>query len=65
MGLSSREIIAALQADGWKLKRTTGDHHHFAHPTKRGLVTVPHPRKDMSIGTLKSIEKQAGLRLRR
>ncbi len=31
---------------------------------KLGLVTVPHPKKDLSIGTLKSIEKQAGIRLR-
>jgi len=25
-----------------------------------GIVTVPHPRKDIPLGTLKSIEKQAG-----
>jgi len=27
-------------------------------------VTVPHPRKDLPVGTLKSIEKQADIRLR-
>lgn len=27
------------------LARTKGSHHHFKHPTKRGLVTIPHPKK--------------------
>jgi predicted RNA binding protein YcfA (HicA-like mRNA interferase family) len=44
---------------------TVGDHWQFTHPTKPGRVTVPHPRKDIPLGTLKSIEKQAGLKLRR
>jgi len=33
-------------------------------PTKPGRVTVPHPEKDIPIGTLCSIEKQAGIKLR-
>ncbi|MGO8915033.1 MAG: type II toxin-antitoxin system HicA family toxin [Stellaceae bacterium] len=33
-------------------------------PIKAGLVTVPHPVKDIKIGTLKSIERQAGVKLR-
>jgi predicted RNA binding protein YcfA (HicA-like mRNA interferase family) len=31
---------------------------------KKGRVTVPHPKRDIPIGTLKSIEKQSGLKLR-
>jgi predicted RNA binding protein YcfA (HicA-like mRNA interferase family) len=27
-----------------------------------GRVTVPHPVKDLKIGTLKSIEKQSGIK---
>lgn len=30
----------------------------------RGIVTVPHPKKDIPVGTLASIERQAGVRLR-
>ena len=41
-----------------------GSHKQFKHPTKPGRVTVIHPVKDMKIGTLKSIEKQSGLKLR-
>ncbi|WP_097013801.1 type II toxin-antitoxin system HicA family toxin [Pseudodesulfovibrio profundus] len=62
--MSSRAIIKMIKADGWYLVRTVGDHHHFKHPTKPGLVTVPHPQKDFPRGTLKSIEKQSGIKLR-
>jgi predicted RNA binding protein YcfA (HicA-like mRNA interferase family) len=34
------EIILLLGRDGWKLKRVSGSHRHFAHPVKPGLVTI-------------------------
>ncbi len=58
---SSREVIQRLKADGWYEVNCEGDHHQFKHPNKKGRVTVPHPRKDIPIKTLRSIEKQAGL----
>ncbi|MEZ5835808.1 MAG: type II toxin-antitoxin system HicA family toxin [Geminicoccaceae bacterium] len=30
---------------------------------KPGAVTLPHPKKDLPVGTLKSIERQSGLKL--
>jgi predicted RNA binding protein YcfA (HicA-like mRNA interferase family) len=62
--LSSREIIDRLKADGWELVNVKGSHHQFRHPAKPGRVTVPHPERDLPIGTIKSIEAQAGLKLR-
>ena len=59
--MKSREVIQMLKEDGWYLVRVKGDHHHFKHPEKKGLVTVPHPTKDIKLGTLKSIKKQAQL----
>lgn len=59
---SSREVIQALLADGWYEFACGGDHHQFKHPVKPGKVTVPHPRKDVSIRILKSIERQSGLK---
>lgn len=53
-----------LKQDGWSPVRQEGSHIQFRHPTKPGTVTVPHPKSDLAIGTLKSIEKQSGLRLR-
>lgn len=58
---SSREIIKILKSDGWYEVRCVGDHHQYKHPTKTGTVTVPHPKKDFPIRTVKSIFKQAGI----
>jgi len=58
--VNSKEIIKRLQHDGWVLHHTKGDHCQFKHPQKAGKVTVPHPKKDLPIGTLRNIYKQAG-----
>lgn len=60
--MHSREIIKRLEADGWVLVHVKGSHHHYKHPAKPGKVTVKHPARDFPIGTLKSMEKQSGLR---
>lgn len=59
--MKSLELIKIIEADGWYEVRVRGSHHHFKHPTKEGLVTVPHPKKDLPKSTVKSILKQAGL----
>ncbi|HEX6661446.1 MAG TPA: type II toxin-antitoxin system HicA family toxin [Sphingomicrobium sp.] len=58
-------MIKALEAKDWYLVRVTGSHHHFRHPDRDQVVTVPHPKADLPIGTLKSIERQSGTVLRR
>lgn len=60
--MSSKEIIKMLEKDGWQLRRVEGSHHHFKHPSKKGIVTVPHPNKDLTKKTVSSILKQAGLK---
>lgn len=60
--MRSDELIKRVEEDGWVLQRIKGSHHHFKHPTKPGLVTVPHPKKDLPIGTAKQILKDAGLK---
>ncbi len=62
--MDSREVISALTRDGLQEVNQVGSHKQFKHPKKRGRVTVPHPKRDIPIGTLKSIEKQAGIKLR-
>jgi len=59
---SSREIIKILEEDGWYLVDIEGSHHQFKHPNKIGKTTVKHPTKDIPLGTLKSIERQSGLK---
>ena len=60
---SSREVIRLLRDDGWLQVGQTGSHLHFKHPVKKGKVTVPHPKRELPTGTLKSIEKQSGVKL--
>jgi predicted RNA binding protein YcfA (HicA-like mRNA interferase family) len=62
--MDSRTIIALLEADGWRRVAQKGSHIQFKHPAKSGRVTLPHPKRDLPIGTLRSIEKQARLKLR-
>ncbi|MEI9421284.1 type II toxin-antitoxin system HicA family toxin [Mesorhizobium sp. Cs1299R1N1] len=62
--MTSAEIIRLLEADGWFEVARKGSHAQFKHRDKPGRVTVPHPKRDIPIGTLRSIEKQSGLKLR-
>jgi predicted RNA binding protein YcfA (HicA-like mRNA interferase family) len=59
--MQSRELIRLLEVDGWQLNRVRGSHHQYRHPTKPGTVTVPHPKKDLGVGLVKLIRKQAGI----
>ena len=63
--MNSAGVIRALEGDGWVQVAQRGSHKQFKHPTKPGRVTVPHPVKDLPIGTLRSIERQSGVSLRR
>ena len=65
MAIGTRKIIRKLKADGWFEVRRRGSHVQFKHPSKLGPVTVPHAKKDLPVGTVRSIEKQARLKLTR
>ena len=62
--MNSREVIRRLEQAGWFEVAQAGSHKQFKHPVKPGRVTVPFPKRDIPLGTLKSIEKQSGLKLR-
>ena len=59
--MSSAELIRELKAAGWELDRVHGSHHVFKHPTRPGIVVVPHPKKDLGKGLVRATRKQAGL----
>lgn len=57
------QIIKMLEADGWYLHTTKGDHRQFRHPAKPGKVTVRGKfSEDLPQFLLNSIFKQAGWR---
>jgi len=62
--MRSRDVIAALRAAGWIEASQKGSPKQFKHPDRSGRVTVPPPKRDLPIGTLKSIERQSGVKLR-
>ena len=62
--VNSRDVIRLLRGDGWYEVGQVGSHKQFKHAIKKGRVTVPHPKRDIPLGTLRSIEKQAGIKLR-
>lgn len=63
--LSSREILKILKNNGWEEKAPAKGSHLFMinpnHP-ELGKVTIPHPRSSFPIKTIKSIEKQTGVK---
>jgi predicted RNA binding protein YcfA (HicA-like mRNA interferase family) len=59
--MKNGDPIRDLEKDGWILDRARGSHRVFKHPTKPGLVVVPHPRKDLGAGLAAAVRKQAGL----
>jgi predicted RNA binding protein YcfA (HicA-like mRNA interferase family) len=61
--MKNADVIRALKADGGT-KSLVGSHAQFKHKKKTGRVTVPHPKRDIPLGTLRSIERQSGLKLR-
>ena len=56
----SRDIIQRLRADGFELVSVRGSHHKFIHRQLRRMVIVPHPKRDMPIGTVRAIYRGAG-----
>lgn len=56
-----KEVIKLLEADGWYLSATKGDHRQYKNLNKPGKVTVRgHMNDEMSQFLLNSIWKQAG-----
>ncbi len=58
MEADSRKIIQRLKADGYELLSVSGSHHKFRKNGK--TIIVPHPKKDLPLGTARAIAKQAG-----
>jgi predicted RNA binding protein YcfA (HicA-like mRNA interferase family) len=58
--MNSREIAVRLLREGWREVKTSGGSHRKFKKAGVGHVTVPHPRRDFPVGTLRSIHRQAG-----
>jgi predicted RNA binding protein YcfA (HicA-like mRNA interferase family) len=58
-----RDIIKAIENDGWRFHSQKGSHAQYVHPTKPGRVTIAgKPGDDIHGGTLASIFRQAQMK---
>ena len=58
MERDSRKIVKRLLADGFVAVSSKGSHHKFRKGER--IVIVPHPKKDLPLGTARSIARMAG-----
>jgi predicted RNA binding protein YcfA (HicA-like mRNA interferase family) len=59
--LTPQQVMKLLESRGFVLDRSKGSHQIFIHPETRKRVVVPFHRKDLPIGTLLEILRQAGI----
>ncbi|QSJ16750.1 type II toxin-antitoxin system HicA family toxin [Nostoc sp. UHCC 0702] len=60
--VSGKALCKILERQGWNLKRITGSHHIYAKEGVDAILSIPvHSNRDLPIGTLRSIMKDAGL----
>jgi len=59
--LDAQKVIKILEKKGFVLSRVKGSHHLFYHPELHRRVVVPVHGRDLPIGTLREILKQAGI----
>ncbi|WP_145479982.1 type II toxin-antitoxin system HicA family toxin [Stenotrophomonas rhizophila] len=58
--MDSRELKKRLLADGFKVVSVRGSHQKLRKGSR--TVILPHPRKDLPLGTVNSVLRQAGWR---
>ena len=61
--MSSAELIKTLIAAGWVKQRQDGSHVTLSKPGVEKIITIPHPRKDVSKGVVRQAQKISGLKL--
>ncbi len=59
--LTSKQVIQLLKQNDFLLDHVSGSHYIFYNPTNKKRVTVPYHTKDLPVGTLKSIIREAGI----
>ena len=60
--VSGKALCKVVERRGWELKRVTGSHHIYTKQGSEVILSIPvHGNRDLPIGILKSIMKDAGL----
>ena len=60
--VSGKTLCKIVERNGWELKRVSGSHHIYIKDSIDAILSIPvHSNKDLPIGTLRSIMKDAEL----
>ncbi len=60
--ISGKKLCKIVEEFGWILTRVKGSHHIYTKEDTSAIVVIPvHSNRDLPIGTLKGILKDAGL----
>lgn len=60
--ISGKALCKVVERNGWLLKRVTGSHHIYAKKGTRVILSIPvHSNRDLPVGTLRNLLKDAGL----
>ncbi len=60
--VSGKMLCKIVERNGWELKRISGSHHIYIKDSIDAILSIPvHSNRDLPIGTLRSIMKDAEL----
>jgi predicted RNA binding protein YcfA (HicA-like mRNA interferase family) len=60
--VSGKTLCKIVERNGWELKRVSGSHHIYIKDDIDAILSIPvHSNRDLPIGTLRSIMKDAEL----
>ena len=59
--LPSREVIRRLRAIGYEGPEHGKSHMKMAHPARRRKIPVPRTNKDIGVGLIRTIIREAGI----
>jgi len=62
--MTGKDLIKIMKAEGWILDRISGSHHIMIKEGERSIPVPVHGGKDIPIGLVKKILKQAGIERR-
>jgi predicted RNA binding protein YcfA (HicA-like mRNA interferase family) len=62
--MDGKSVIKTLQQHGFKCVRVKGSHHIMSNGKHVPFPVPVHGKRDLKVGTLKSIEKMSGVKLR-
>ena len=63
--MTGREVIKVLQKHGYHLDHVSGSHHIMKKAGATSISVPVHGKKDLSIGTLRSIERDSEIQIRK